>query len=145
MKLDIHNNIKAVHALSPQAAGTTGTGLSSDIVDRKGYEGVEIIVHHGTSVATDYANTLVVLEGDTTGAMTSVADADLIGTEAGASLPVQATARTSGAGLNVAKRIGYKGRKRYVQFKQVNVGAATGIVGGVVLLHTPDSGPVSGQ
>jgi hypothetical protein len=141
--LDLHNKIVIDHALTPAAAGTTGTGRSSDIIDRKGYDGVEFAMHYGVAAATGYAVAVIVKEGDATGAMTSVADADLLGTEALAGLAIQATSRTSGVGQNVAKRIGYKGLKRYVQVDMVNTGAATGITGATIMLYNPEAAPTT--
>jgi len=140
---DLHNNVRVVHALAPAAAGTTGTGRSSDILDRQGWGGVEFGIHYGAATTTGYSVAITVLEGDTTGAMTSVADADLLGTEVLAGLAAQATARTSGTGLNVGKRIGYRGDQRYVQIKEVPAAAATGIVGITAILHNPNNAPTS--
>jgi hypothetical protein len=53
--------------------------------------------------ATNATITVTVLEGDVTGTMTSVADADLIGTEVLAGLAAAST-RTSGVSKNVTKR-----------------------------------------
>ena len=139
MALEIHNKIVHDTAIAPQAAGTTGTGLSSAVIDRKGYAGVEFLTHFGASTTTGYANTVVIKEGDATGSMTSVADADLLGTEALAG--IAAGARTSGSTINVAKRIGYKGLKRYVQISLVNTGAATGFASASILLYNPDASP----
>jgi len=86
--------------------------------------------------------TLVVKEGDVTGTLTSVADADLIGTETLASLPVQATARTSEVGKNVTKRVGYKGIKRYVTVDAVSTGTTSvGCVSVEAILHSPELAP----
>jgi hypothetical protein len=86
---------------------------------------------------------VTVLEGDTTGAMTSVADAYLISTEAVAGLAAQATARTSGVGKNVTKRIGYTGVKKYVSGKMAPT-VSGGIVAGCnVLLGRPRKAPTA--
>jgi hypothetical protein len=79
--MDLQNNISAKRLISPIAAGTTGTGKTSapSLGDRQGYGGVEIIFEYGTLTATNATVTVTVLEGDVTGTMTSVADADLIG------------------------------------------------------------------
>lgn len=138
---DLHNNVRFVHALAPAAYGTTGTGRSSDILDRQGWGGVEFCVHYGVTVVTDASVAITVLEGDTTGAMTSVADADLLGTEALAGLA--AAVRTSGTSMMIGKRIGYKGDQRYVQIKEVPTGGATGIVGIGAVLHNPNNAPTS--
>jgi hypothetical protein len=134
---DLHNSMRTARVLSPAAAGTTGTGRTGTIIDRADYGGVEFIMDYGAATTTGYAVAVTVLEGDVTGTMTSVADADLLGTEALAGLAVEATARTSGVGKNVTKRVGYKGACRYVTVKEVPTGAATGIVGCVAILHNP--------
>jgi hypothetical protein len=139
---DLHNNSHVKRVISPVAAGTTGTGLTGEIIDLQGYSGVEFIIDYGEAAATGYSVAITVLEGDVTGTMTSVADADLLGTEAYAGLAVQATARTSGVGKNITKSIGYKGAKRYVTVKEVPTGAATGIVGVHALLHSPQHAKV---
>jgi len=113
MARDLHNNIKAVRSIAPVAVGTTGTGQTGKVVDRAGYEGVEILASYGSITATNAVFTLTIKEGDVTGTMTSVADADLLGTEANGSIAAAAT-RTSGVSKNVVKRVGYIGAKRYV-------------------------------
>lgn len=111
---DMHNNIRTVVGVAPVAIGTTGTGQAGKVIDRKGYDGVEFIIGYGSVTATNAVYTVTVKEGDVTGTMTSVADADLLGTESAAGVAAAAT-RTSGVSKNVTKRIGYTGGKRYVQ------------------------------
>lgn len=141
---DLHNNIKAVRSISPIAIGTTGTGQTGKIVDRAGYMGVEFLIHYGTVTATNATCTVVLKEGDTTGAMTSIADDDLIGgTEADIGLAAT-TPRTSGVSKNVTKRLGYRGTKRYVQvFKLSSTISAAIPVGADVLLGYPTNAPVT--
>jgi hypothetical protein len=141
MQRDLHNRVLNKHALTAAAAGTTGTGRSSDIIDTNGYASAEFCVNYGAAAATGYACTVVVKEGDVTGSMTSVADANLLGLESAAGLPTEATSRTSGVGLNVSKQIGYIGLKRYVQISVINTGAATGITGASVLLYNAEALP----
>jgi hypothetical protein len=121
---DIHNNIRAVRSISPVAAGTTGVGTVGKIIDRKGYDGLEFIISYGTITATNATITPIVKHGDVTGTLTSVADADLLGTEALAAITAT-TPRTSGVSKNVAKRIGYTGGKRYVNVTLVPTVTAT--------------------
>jgi hypothetical protein len=117
MGQDLHNNAGLIRAISPVAIGTTGTGKTSNAIDRAGYGGVEFIIEYGTVTATNAAFTVLLTECDTTGGtFTSVADSDLLGTEALAALG-QAATRTSGTTKNVAKRLGYTGVKRYVKAK----------------------------
>jgi hypothetical protein len=76
--------------------------------------------------------------------MTSIADADLLGTEALASLAVQATSRTSEVGKNVSKRLGYKGNKRYVRVDAVGTGTTSvGCVSVEALLFNPNVAPTA--
>jgi len=138
---DLHNNSHVKRVISPVAVGTTGTGLTGKIIDLQGYGGVEFLISYGTATATAYTNTITVLEGDTTGALTSVADTDLLGTETLASMPAQATARTSGTGINVTKSVGYIGNARYVTVKEVPTATAAAIIGVDALLHSPADMP----
>ncbi len=143
------NELKIVRSISPVAIGTTGTGQAGKIVDRRptvsgvtmNYRRVIFALDYGTITATNAAYTLVVKEGDVTGTMTSIADADLDGTEAGA-VPATGT-RTSGTTKNVSFRLGYKGTKRYVQvFKLSSTVTATTPVAANVILLDPDAAPV---
>lgn len=136
-----HENIKAMLALSAVAAGATGSSAGK-IIDRKGYAGVEFIVGYGAITTTGSVVTALVKEGDVTGTLTSVADGDLLGTEALVGLA--AGARTSGTGQQVVKRIGYKGGKRYVQLTLTNSGTTSaGIMWADAILHTPEAAPVA--
>jgi len=139
---DLHNQIRIMRSISPIAVGTTGTGKTGTIVDRKDYDAVELEFSYGTITATSATFTATVLHGDATGAMTSVADADLIGTEALAGIAA-GTPRTSGVNRNVTKRIGYIGLKRYVQAKIVSTITAGTPVGANVILGMPKVAPPS--
>ncbi len=143
MAWDLHNNIKRVRSISPVAIGTTGTGQAGKIVDRLGYQAVEFELDYGSITATNAVFTVVLKEGDTTGAMTSIADADLIGTELAAGIAA-GTPRTSGSNKNVSKRVGYKGIKRYVQVAKLSstITAATPVAATVLLGH-PRNAPVA--
>lgn len=112
---DLYSGLNVTRAIPPVAVGTTGTGQAGKIIDRKGYIGPVLFdVGYGTITATNAVFTVTVKEGDVTGSMTSVADTDLIGTEAAAGIAA-GTPRTSNVNKLVAKKIGYKGGKRYVQ------------------------------
>lgn len=139
---DLYSNVKPVRSISPVAVGTTGTGQTGKIIDRAGYDSVTILCDYGSITATNATFTATVLEGDVTGTMTSVADADLIGTEAAAGIAA-GTPRTSGVDKNVTKKIGYRGIKRYVQVKiKSTVTAAVPVAATVVLGH-PRHAPTS--
>jgi hypothetical protein len=137
---DLHNNIRTKSTIAPIAIGANAT-KTGVVVDRQGYGGVEFIASYGAVTTTGSVVTLVVKEGDVTGTMTSVANADLLGTEALASLPA-ATPRTAGTTKEVTKRIGYIGNKRYVSADTVSTGVTSvGAVGVAVLLHSPYLAP----
>lgn len=136
---DLHNSVRTKTVISPLAIGAnaTKTGL---VVDRQGYGGVEFVASYGAVTTTGTICTLVVKEGDVTGTMTSVADANLLGTEALASL--LAGARVAGTGKEVTKRVGYTGLKRYVSVDAVQTGVTSvGVVGVVAVLHNPTNAP----
>lgn len=144
---DLHSNIKVLRAIEPKAVGTTGiaNGSLSPVLDRRGFRSAEFVISHGTAGATGDTTTPVIYESDTTttGDFTSVADADLLGTETNAGLPAQATARTSGVGQNIATKIGYRGNKRYLRLRLYGAGHATGLVAAALVLSDPELAPVA--
>lgn len=123
---DLYSSLNTTRAIAPVAVGTTGTGQTGKIIDRKGYVGPVLFnIGYGTITATNATLTVTVKEGDVTGTLTSVADIDLIGTESAAGIAA-GTPRTSNVNKLVDKKIGYKGGKRYVQINiKSTVTAAT--------------------
>lgn len=139
---DLHDNIKQVLAVAPVILGATGV-ITGRVVDRKGYGGVEFIVEYGAVTTTGTVVTPILMEGDTTGALASTANADMIGTEALAGL-AGATARTSGTTKLVSKRLGYKGNKRYLRLDLNGTGVTSvGIVAASAVLFNPEAAPIS--
>lgn len=132
---DPYHNMKPVRSISPVAVGTTGTGQTGKIVDTKGYLGALVEVSYGSVTATNAVFTVVVKEGDVTGTMTSVADANLIGTESAVGLA--AGTRTSGTTKNVTKRLAYIGGKRYLSVNVSSTVTAATPVGANVILTKP--------
>ncbi len=139
---DLYSSYKVTRVISPVAVGTTGTGQTGKIIDRSGYVGPTLFsVGYGSITATNAVFTVTVKEGDVTGTLTSVADADLISTESAAGIAA-GTPRTSGTNKNVTKKIGYKGIKRYVQVNvKSTITAATPI--SVTALQRAASAPAS--
>ncbi len=138
---DLHGNMRTKTVIAPVAIGAnaTKTGL---VIDRQGYGGVEFVASYGSVTTTGSIVTLVVKEGDVTGTLTSVANADLLGTEALASL--LAGARVAGTGKEVTKRVGYIGTKRYVSVDAVQTGTTSvGCVGVAAVLHSPNVAPTA--
>ena len=139
---DLHNVVSAQVGVAAVAVGTTGTGQAGKILDTAGYGGIEFLVNYGSITATSAVFTVTVKEGDVTGTMTSVADADLLGTELLAGVAAT-TPRTSGVSKNVTKRIGYKGAKRYVQCSVKSTVTAATPVAVTALLHSPAIAPTA--
>lgn len=138
---DLHNNSRSKLVINAVALGATGT-ISGTVIDRQGYGGVEFIAAYGSVTTTGTVVTAIVKEGDVTGTLTSVADADLLGTEALVGLA--AGARVAGTGKEVTKRVGYKGNKRYVTVDLVGSGTTSaGIVQVSALLHNPNIAPTT--
>ena len=137
---DLHSNMRTKTAIKA-GANASAAGQAGKIIDRQGYGGVEFIFNYGEITATDATISVVVKEGSVTGTLTSVADADLLGTEALAGVGAAAT-RTSGVSKNVTKRVGYRGNKRYVQasIAAATVSAAVK-VSATALLHSPGLAP----
>ena len=134
---DLHRNMKASRVVAPVAGAATGK-----IVDLAGYEGCEFIISYGSVTATNATITPVVKEGSVTGTMTSVADANLLGTEANAAIAAAAS-RTSGTSKNVVKRIGYIGAKRYVSCDILQTVTAAVPVSVTAILGLPTNSPVA--
>jgi hypothetical protein len=137
----LHENCDAQTAIIAAAVGANATKTGA-IIDRKGFGGVEFVFDYGSITTTGTILTVVCKEGDVTGTLTSVADADLVGTEALASL--LAGARTAGTGKECSKRLGYKGAKRYVQVNLVQTGTTSaGCVAASAILFNPEIAPVA--
>lgn len=134
---DLHNNIAPIRGIASVAGAATGK-----VVDLRGYEGCEFIINYGSVTATDATITPVIKEGDVTGTMTSVADADLLGTEALAAISA-GTPRTSNSNKNVVKRVGYVGTKRYVSCSILQTVTAAAPVSVTVLRGVPNIRPTS--
>jgi hypothetical protein len=138
---DLHNNVDIVAVINPITVGTTGTGRTGSVIDVRGYDSVELAINYGAITATAATFTVTVLEGDVTGTMTSVADADLLGTESAAGLA--AATRTDGSTENVSKRIGYIGSKRYLRADVKSTATAGTPVSVNAILARPHRAPVA--
>lgn len=140
--MDLHGAVSTKAAVDQAAIGANAT-KTGRIIDRQGYGGIEFVFHYGAVVTTGSVATVVCFEGAVTGTMTSVADADMNGTEALASL-LAATPRASGTTKLVTKRLGYKGSKRYVRCDVVGTGVTSvGYVSATALLYSPNIAPTA--
>jgi hypothetical protein len=139
MLRDFANNLKALPAISPQRA-TNNTALVSSIIDLANFGGLTFVIATGTLADADATFVVLVEDGDDSGLSdaAAVADAYLIGTEAGAGFDY-------GDDDKVIK-IGYIGPKRYVRLTvtpATNTGNAD--LSAVALLHGPRVLPQSAQ
>lgn len=143
MARDLHHNIKAVRVLTAASLGATaGGGQTGKIVDRQGYESLEFLWDVAGITATNATVTAKVLEGDTTGALTTAAAGDVLGT---LNIATATAARASGVSKNFVKRLGYIGKKRYATVKAIPT-VSGGITAGVVaVLGHPTGMPVAEQ
>lgn len=91
------------------ATVTDTTAVVSGIVDRQGYDSLTFLIAAGTLADADATFTVLVEEGDDSGLSdaAAVADTDLLGTEALAGFTY--------ADDGEARKIGYKGHKRYIR------------------------------
>jgi hypothetical protein len=135
---DLHNNIKAVRAISPAAAVTNNDPLVSQIVDRLGHDSLEFLILTGSLADVDATFTVLVEDGNsaTLADNTAVADAELFGTELAAA-PLFSDD-------NKVFKIGYNGSKRYVRLT-ITPGANTGdvYISAVAVLGHPAKSPVA--
>lgn len=141
-----HNGLRIVRAISPVSLGATAAGgKTSVVIDRRGFETVEFEFSYGAVTATNATILPIVKEGDTTGTLTSVADASLIGTELAASLKA-GTPRTSGVlntGKNFTTRLAYIGSKPFVGVVMPPTVSGALIAGCNVILSGPRRKPTA--
>ena len=135
---DMHSNIKVIHAITPQAVGTSGIagGKLSGVLDRRGFDMAEFVFSYGTTASAADTVTPVVYECSTSnGSFTSVADADLLPQS-----NAEAAKVLSAAG---SAKIGYIGSKRYLKLRLYGTGHATGIVSAALVLGAPNMAPTT--
>lgn len=107
--MELHNNIKCSRAISPAAAVTDNTAYVSQILDTANFQNNELVLQIGALADADATFTVLMEEGDQSNLSdnSAVADADLLGTEAGASFQFDDD--------NETRKIGYIGKKRYIR------------------------------
>lgn len=134
---DLHNNIHTVPLIAPIAARTDNTAIVSAIIDRRGYDSLELVLITGTN--TDVNATFAVLVEDGNASNLSdnaaVADNHLLGTEALAAFTFADDVET--------RKIGYIGDKRYVRVTVTPTGNDSGniFIAGVAVLGHPNLTP----
>ena len=111
---DLHNNIGVENGFTA-AVINSDTTTAGAIIDLDGVQAVEWVME--ATAYTDGTYTPLIEDGEDSGLSdaAAVADAQLLGTEAGAAL--------AAAGLS---RIGYVGGKRYARLSWVSTATTTG-------------------
>lgn len=131
---DLHNSIHAVPLIVPVAARTDNTAIVSAIIDRKGYQSLEIVLVTGTNTDTTATFTVLVEDGNNSGLNdnAAVVDNELVGTEILAGFQFDDD--------NECRKIGYVGSKRYVRVTVTPAGNDSGniFLAGVAILGNPD-------
>lgn len=139
---DLHNNLKPIRVLSPIALTTT-IAAAVPPVNVATYQGCEFILSYGTRTTTGASVTPVMKECSTSnGSFTSVADADMLGTEAAAGV-VGAASLVSGTHKNVVTKIGYIGNNKWVKLLPTPAGSTSFICGVTAILGKPTNAPVA--
>lgn len=135
---EIHNDIHPVPLFHPKAAVTDDTAQVSAIIDTLGYEACALVIQNGTNADADATFTVLVEDGDNSALSDAAAVADqfLVGTEAAAGFTF--------ADDNEARKISYRGGKRYVRVTVTptgNVTTGTLYLAGVAILGRPVTTP----
>src|SRR3954451_16914336 len=87
MRQDLHNNIQVLSVFDPIDLGTGNTAKVGEIIDRQDAQALEFIIQTGSLADTDATFVVLVEDGDACDLVAdgaAVADANLLGTEAGA-------------------------------------------------------------
>lgn len=117
---DLHHSVRAEVALKLQEI-TSDTTTVGEEIDMDEFESLEMVIQAGT--LTDGTFDVLVEEAlddgtGSPGAFSAVADADLLGTEAGAQLVAADDDKTT--------KIGYLGQERFVRLSIVSTGTTSG-------------------
>jgi hypothetical protein len=110
MKRDgLHNDVKYKNAISALIQTNADTAFTSKILDMQNSDSAELVIQWGAVTDANVTFAVVLSESDDSAmsGATAVADADLLGTEAGAMILFSQDDDTS--------KIGYVGIKRYIQ------------------------------
>ena len=102
---DLHNTVVHTNVMPPANPSSGNTARVCTVVNMEGYRGLEYVILTGSLADADATFTTLMEESDDDSTYTSVADADMNGTEAGASFTFTHD--------NSLRKIGYIGNKLY--------------------------------
>lgn len=136
---DLHNKLHFVPLITPVAARTDNTAIVSAIIDRKGFESLELVIVTGANTDANATFAVLVEDGDNSALSdnAAVADTQLLGTEAVAGF----TFSDDGE----CRKIGYVGDKRYVRVTVTPSGNDSGniFLAGVAVLGNAGGSPTA--
>lgn len=141
MARDLYHDIVPKQLFAYAANTNADTPIVSSIIDLANFESATFILHTHGLTDTNATATVLVEDGDNSGLSdnTAVADAQLLGTEAGMALTF--------ADDNVTHKIAYTGTKRYVRVTVTPSGNDSGnwAMSGIVILGHPRTGAKTTQ
>jgi hypothetical protein len=128
---DLHNSINVKRVISPVSVADN-TAQVGQVVDSKGFGSLEYIIETGSIADVDATFAVLLEESDASGSgYTSVADADLLGSEALAGFIFSDD--------NKVFKLGYKGIKRYTRLTITPTGnASAALISAIAVLGAPD-------
>lgn len=132
---DLHNNVDVRRAISPVSVADN-TAQVSQIIDMQGFSSCEFIIATGSIADADATFTVLIEDGDDSGLSdaAAVTDTNLLGTEAAAGFQFDDD--------DTAKKIGYRGTKRYVRMTITPASnASAALLAAVAVLGHPANAP----
>lgn len=139
---DLHNNIQLARCISPVNVGDNDP-VVSEIIDMAGFNACTIAILTGNLGDSNATFAVLLEEGNVSNLSdaAAVADADMIGTEAGAAFQFDAD--------NEERKLSYIGNKRYLRLTITPSGnaaaTATTVLAAVAILGSPRKAPYSTQ
>jgi hypothetical protein len=136
---DLHNNVKALRAISPVSVADN-TAQVSQIIDRQGFKSLEFLILIGAVADVDATFAVTIDHGDASNLSDAAAvpAAQLLGTLALAGFQFDSDDQT--------RKIGYVGIKRFVRLTITpSANASAALLAAVAVLGHPNMAPQSAQ
>ena len=138
---DLHNNIHVVSVIPPISV-SDNTAQVGAIIDTLGYNSLEFAINIGSVADSDATFTVLVEDGDSYTAPSTLSDAAAVDDAYLLGLETQASFQFDSD--NTVRKIGYVGNKRYVRLTITPASNSSAAVFGVVgLLGHPFTAAVS--
>jgi hypothetical protein len=134
---DLHNNVEVRRAISPVSVADN-TAQVSQIIDMQGFRSLEFAIAIGSVADAGATFAVLVEDGDDSGLSdaAAVSDDNLLGTEAAAGFQFDDD--------DEARKIGYRGTKRYVRLTITpSANASAALMSALAILGHPENGPTA--